>query len=487
MVLEATQRDYRYLDRMDRPLGDTTTLIDLADRDEMDNQLFPLDAEKSWFSRTASRRVLPFTPILQEFITKGTLDFGGKFVFEVDSKACDLLFSVGLQIKLGHWLPSDILVRLQSGTFSYNDPSLAWFYANSLGSVLIQRADLIVEEQIVETVDGDFSNIFSKVYEDSNTNFGLANDAYGSVGIVDLKGWNPKRVFPTNNGYITCILPFSFQRVRLKNGFPLLSCKGKVRIEVTLRPFSECVRIANGVRVGCNETPLGKKFNISGQSVFASAVEPAFLDARLVTYGVLTDGKLREALIKAPYERLFREIQKFSFSEPKRYLVNAGGGIVRLQLPLEVNGPLEEIIWVIRRKAVALNNEWTNYSNTLESEYDVVNRPFKSMLKYGALQVNGIPLIEADGDYFRRNIAKNHKSGIVAYNSFIYGYTFALEPGSHNPSGWINTSRTTDVRLRLDIVPPNGSEDLEFEVLVYCICMNWLRFENGLVNKLFSS
>ena len=78
MGLEATQRDYRYLDRMDRPLGDTTTLIDLADRDEMDNQLFPLDAEKSWFSRTASRRVLPFTPVLQEFITKGTLDFGGR-------------------------------------------------------------------------------------------------------------------------------------------------------------------------------------------------------------------------------------------------------------------------------------------------------------------------------------------------------------------------------------------------------------------------
>jgi hypothetical protein len=256
---------------------------------------------------------------------------------------------------------------------------------------------------------------------------------------------------------------------------------------VTLRPFSECVRIAGGVRVACDETPLGKAFNISGQTVVASAVAPCFLDARLVTYGVLTDGKLREALIKAPYERLFREIQKFSFSEPKRYLVNAGGGIVRLQLPLEVNGPLEEIIWVVRRKAVALNNEWTNYSNTLESEYDVINRPFKSMLKYGALQVNGIPLIEADGDYFRRNIAKNHKSGIVAYNSFIYGYTFALEPGSHNPSGWINTSRTTDVRLRLDIVPPNGSEDLEFEVLVYCICMNWLRFENGLVNKLFSS
>jgi len=474
---------------MDRPFGDQTTLIDLADRDEMDNQLFPLDAEKSWFTRTASRRVLPFTPILQEFITKGTLDFGGKFVFEVGSvNAGDLLFSVGLQVKLDHWFSAGVTTGIQNGSLVYTDPTGAWFYANSLGTVLIQRADFIVGEQIIETIDGDFSDIFNKVYEDSNTRFGLGADAYGVTSISDLKSWDPARVFPTTNGYITCILPFSFQRLRLKNGFPLLSCKEKtVRIEVSLRPFSECVRIARGIRVGCDSTPLGQTFDFGGQKVDAVAVAPTFLDARLVTYGVLTDGKLREALIKAPYERIFREIQKFMFSEPKRYLVNAGGGIVKLQLPLEVNGPLEEIIWVIRRKAVALNNEWTNYSNTLESEYDSVYRPFKSMLNYGALQVNGIPLIEADGDYFRRNVAKNHKGGIVTYNSFIYGYTFANEPGSHNPSGWINTSRTTDVRLRLDIMPPNGSEDLEFEVLVYCIGINWVRFENGLVNKLFSS
>jgi hypothetical protein len=258
-----------------------------------------------------------------------------------------------------------------------------------------------------------------------------------------------------------------------------------VRIEVTLRPFSECVRIAGGVRPSCNATPLGQTFSISGQSVVATTLTPTFLDARLVTYGVLTDGKLHEALIKAPYEKLFRELMKFSFSEPKRYLVNSGGGVVRLQLPLEVNGPLEEIIWIIRRKAVAVNNEWTNYSNTLESEYDPVYRPFKSMLKYGEVQVNGISLIEAEGDYFRRNLARNHKGGIVAYNSFIYGYTFANEPGSYTPSGWINASRTADVRLRLDIVPPNGSEDLEFEVFVYCIGINWVRFQNGLVNKLF--
>jgi hypothetical protein len=477
---------------MDRPLGDQTTLIDLADRDEMDDDLFPLDATKSWFTRTTSRRVLPFTPVIQEFIPKGNLDFGGKFVFEIGSvNAGDLLFSVALQIQLGHWFPSDIVKSIQDKCLIYNNPDDAWFYINSIGTSLIKKAELIVEDQVLETIDGDFSNIFSSLFSDLNAQFGLAADSYGTVSIPRLIGWDVSRVFPTD-GFITCILPFSFQRIRLRNGFPLLSCKEKtVRIEVTLRPFYECVRIHNGIRAECDSTPLGKKFNMTrnnaSQVVEASSVPPKFLDARLVTYGMLTDGQLRNALLKAPFDRMFREVHNFRFDEPKKYVVNSGGGMVRLQLPLEVNGPIEEIIWVIRRKAVSVNNEWTNYSNTLESEYDAMLRPLGSMLDYAAIQVNGMSLIEAEGDYFRRNIAAAHKGGIVAYNRFIYGYTFANNPGEHNPSGWINASKTTDVRMRIDVRPPNGSEDLEFEVLVYCLTINWVRFQNGIANKVFSS
>jgi len=473
---------------MNRPLGDQTTLLDIADRDELDDNLFPLDATKSWFSRTVNRRVLPFTPVLQEFITKGSLDFGSKFVFEIGSvSAGDLLFSVALQIKLDHWFSQDVINSIQSGALTYSNPAEAWFYINSLGTALIERADFIVEDQILETIDGDFSNIFNVLFEDLNMQIGLT-DAFGHVSIPNLINWNPSNIFPTTNGFITCILPFSFQRIRLKNGFPLLSCREKtVRIEVTLRPFNECVRIANGVRNSCDDSPLGKSFSFNTKTVVAKTNEPTFLDARLVTYGMMTDGKLRTALLKAPFERLFREIQTFRFDEPKKYVVNVGNGSVKLQLPLEVNGPIEEIIWVIRRKAVSLNNEWTNYSNTIESEYDPILKPFSSMLEYAVLQVNGIPLVEADGDFFRRNISKAHKGGIVAYNSFIYGYTFGERLGEHNPSGWMNASRSTDVRLRIDVKPPNGTEDLEFEVIVYCIALNWVRFENGIVNKIFSS
>jgi len=486
-----------------RPIGDSTTVIDIADRDEMDDDMFPLSATKSWFTRDVNRRYLNYSTTMQEFTPKGPTEFGGTFVFELGSvKSCDLLHSVALQLKLGHWFPPNVLEKFQNGTYTYDDPSSAWYYANSLGTAIIAKADFLLEDQVLETIDGTLTNIISLLFADINTQYGIGIDGYGTASIPALKAWPSSHVFPTSNGFLTCILPFSFQRIRLRNGFPLISCKeGTVRVSITLRPFSECVRIASGIRANCNETPLGKSFlcNIKGggqTTLIASSTMPQFEDARLLTYGVLLDGKLRTAALRAPFERMFREIQPFRFSEPQKYLLTVpDNGVVKLQLPLEVNGPCEEILWILRRKAVSINNEWTNYSNRTEEEYNPIYRPLQSMLQYASVQVDGTTLIEASGDFFRRDIARRHKGGNVAYNAFVYGYSFAQHPGRQNPSGWMNASRSSDVRLRLTVQPPprnvyqiqDAADTLEFEVFVYCSSLNWVRFENGIANKIFSS
>ena len=489
-----------------RPLGDSTTVLDLADRDEMDDDLFPLSTDKSWFTRDSTRRHLNFSQSIQEFVPKGSAEFGGRLVFELGSvKACDLLFTVALQIRLGHWFPPSVLEKIACGEYQYADPTKAWYYANSLGTAIIAKAEFLLEDQVLETVDGDFANMFSLLYSDINTQFGVGVDGNGRASIPSLRAWPQQRIFPTSNGIISCILPFSFQRIRLRNGFPLTSVKeGTIRVAITLRPFHECVRIASGIRDECNETPLGKTFifnqisasgNIVGsETVVASSTVPQFADCRLVTYGVLVDGKLRQALLRAPFDRLYRDVQTFRFDEPKKYVVNTpAAGVVSLQLPLEVNGPLEELIWFIRRKAVNVNNEWTNYSNTLEMVYDGTTttpplyHPLESMLVSGTLQVNGIQMVQGTGDFFRRQISQHHRGGIVAYNNFVYGYSFAKQPGLQNPSGWMNASRSSDVRLRIEVRPPGGTEDLEFEVCVFALSLNWVRFENGIANRVFSS
>lgn len=483
------------------PLGERTTILDIADRDEMDDEMFPLTSDLSWFTRRKGRRLLPYTPVLQEFTQKNEPVFGGTLTFELGSvKACDILLSVGLQLQLGHWLNPQVVEYLTNGRYEYVNPSDMWLYTSSLGTCLIEWAEFQLNDQVLERVDGDFSNLFSLLFSDINTQFGIGIDAYGRYTASERLAWPQTQVFPTTNGVVTCILPFSFQRIRCREGFPLVAVKeGTVRIVIKLRPFAEVVRRVDMIRLpgegGCNSTPLGQEFRMRDLleerivTVKASEVEPPFLDARLVTYGIMTDGLYRGALLRAPFERIYREVQTFRFAEPLKYTVGISNGEqIRVQLPLELNHPVEEIIWVVRRKAVALDSEWTNYGAVLELYQNPETNAQMGLLDGASIQFNGETIVEGSADFFRQEIAQAHKGGIIAYKNYVYGYSFARRPGRKDPSGTLNTSRSTDVRLRLDVTQKNiDGKTNEWEVLVYAIALNWVRFENGMCNRLFSS
>lgn len=481
-----------------RPRGDITTLLDLATRDSQDDYFTPLTSDTTWFTRDQERRNRPFVPAVQNFAFRGPAAFGQRFSFDIGSVACgDLLFGVLLQVKLGHWLDQTTVLRIQSGRYTYKYPEQAWYYANSLGSVIIERAELEVEDQIIETIDGDFSFAMGRLLTDLNNQVGYNVDGTGFTTLPRLKTWPQHRVFPTENGNIVALVPFFFSRVSLKEAFPLISCReGTVRIHITLRPFTDCVRVQSGVRADCIETPLGKTFTFIDNyynfkpevQVTASRDIPQFKDLELVTYGSYLNGNIRQQMLRQPFEILHRGVQTWRFTEPLKYLVNKNfGDTITVQLPLEANHPMEEIVWFVRRKAALVNNnEWTNYTSVTSSEYNATFNPPEPMLVAAQIQINGIELISAGEEYFRQLISRHHRGGIAGYASFLYGYPFARNPGEHQPSGTLNASRAQSLRLTLTVTPPGGIYNQEWEVVVFVVGLRWTRFENGICNKMFT-
>jgi hypothetical protein len=172
-------------------------------------------------------------------------------------------------------------------------------------------------------------------------------------------------------------------------------------------------------------------------------------------------------------------VQTFYFAEPQKYIMskNSANDTIRIALPLEANHPLEEIVWFVRRKD-GLNNEWVNYSDALE----VSAKAPAPLLVTAEVQANGVTLCQSDEGYFRDLIARVHKGGAVPYQSFIYGYPFARHPGAHQPSGTLNASRVQNLRLVLEV---KGAGGVEWEVKVFCLGINWLRFQNGMANAVF--
>jgi len=503
-----------------RPRGDITTVIDLVSRDAQDNTYFPVDIEESWFHRSNTvETVYPTTASVQEFTQRGPADWGQKLSFELGSLyAGDLLHSVMCQIRLGSWYDENTLSQISQANYTIDnqDRNQYWTYANSLGTSIIEYADFIVKDQTIERLTGEFIRTFLNLDSDINSLIGISSDAVGSVPYtylskpyVDSTPFTPIRPYPTENGVIFCLLPFFFLRTPLKQSFPLLSCnEGTVRIDIKLRPFTDLVRRYIGYRQNCNATPLNSTvtFTTNQQpvSVKTAVCPPAFRDFRMITNCSYTIGSIREKFLHQPFEQMVKLVQIFNFEEPLKYIVskpNANADTIHIQLPLELNHPVVEVLWVFRRKAVLINNEWSNFTPAVGYETNPT-KVYPPWLTYATIRINGSEVVSADGDWFRENIASKHRGGLNSYHSYVYGYSFSLYPDIHQPSGSGNLSRATSMTINMTVNVPIAKDittlaspsctfdpvDIGgWEVFVYAIHYNWLRFENGICNPMFNS
>ena len=395
-----------------------------------------------------------------------------------------------------------------------------WTYCNSLGTSIIEYADFIVKDQTIERLTGEFIRTFLNAKSDANQF--ACNDIFGAVPYSYLSKeavmgtpFAPQRPYPTEDGTYLCVLPFFFFRTKLSEIFPLLACnEGQVRIDIKLRPFDQMVRRYVGWRREPCETPLQKVVpflsvpiplvdgapdrELACQLAATTASQPpAFRDFRLVTSCSYTTGSLREKFLHQPFEQMVKLVQTFSFDEPLKYVVNktAADGI-EIRLPLELNHPVVELMWVFRRKAVQINNEWSNFGPAVEYQLSP-SKVYPPWLQHATLRVNGTEVISAEGDWFRRHIAAHHSGGWNTYQSHLYGYSFAERPETHQPSGSANMSRASSVTLQLRVTPPIMTAlpaGCEFdptimngwEVFVFAMHYNWLRFENGICGRMFA-
>jgi len=488
-----------------RPRGDITTVLDLTDRDAQDNTYFPIKTDETFFHKE-NKTAYPSSLSIQEFTQRGPADWGQKMSFELGSlNAGDLLQAVILQFKLGSWYNGSIIQQLQNGEISANSNSSEyWTYINSLGTVIVDYAEFIVNDQTIERISGEFIRAFFNIYRDVNNIIGTSSDAIGTTSFsylntntVNQTQFNPNRPYPTEDGTYFCILPFFFIRTRLSEVFPLLSCnEGNVRIDIKLVPFDRVVRRYIGYRPSCEATPLHSTvtFNTGTVSTETSNCPPQFRDFRIVTCAALLMGSLREKYLHRPFEQMVKFVQTFSFEEPLKYLVSkSNSDTVEIQLPLELNHPVSEIIWVFRRKAVLINNEWANFTPAISYQTNP-NKRFPQWLDSATIRLNGSELVSANGNWFREHIGNVHKGGLLAYNSYMYGYSFATYPDDHQPSGTANMSKTTSVTLNLKVNVPIPVDVPNFdpitvggwEVFVFAIHYNWLRFENGIFNRMFT-
>jgi hypothetical protein len=491
--------------RMPTPVGEMKRLVSLVDRGDADTFFFPQDAANTVFQPNFK----PYHNFVQETLElpyTGAATWGQRITFTLPFPWLgDCLNWVAIRFAPASWIPGDAVKGLQYPVpkqWLYTNVNSCWTWAQPLGSIAIELVEMEVNGIVVEQWSGDWIDVWQKLYLDPSRSAGWRDSVVGRADTfegddsgINTNDFNARAtILPTEDGQVYAYFPFWFAR-RRNAAFPLVSVEGSnVRFHITFRPFKEVVRKVVDAR-GCDETMLGSRIDFINNDVVGipepytatiEGVQPNFTNAVLVCGFTQIDEPLRNAYIQNPHECLIEPVINIPFNEPLKYVSGkADGEIIKISLPLvAANGPIREIIWFLRRKSASKFNSWTNYGAYLENEVDPLYRPQRSLMTTAVLRVGAVVWAEQPELWWRSRGALTHPGGIQAFESYVYAYSFANDVTEFGPTGSINASRA-EMRLDLTIQQPSGIEDREFEVQVFIVSHNWMRFQNGMAEVLF--
>jgi hypothetical protein len=195
-----------------------------------------------------------------------------------------------------------------------------------------------------------------------------------------------------------------------------------------------------------------------------------------------------------PREILYDRVQEMVFDLSEKAVIS--NNTVSMQLPLrDFNGPLREICWFVRRKRVWDYNEWTNYGLLMEDDLMAAlpvqgvlaaNQPVVQLplVSSATLRVDNAIWRSEDEQYWRIEYGLAHRGGVRLSGGMVYGFVLGdaagWTAGDQQPAGTVNASRAS---LRLDSTDSSWG----WEVHVFGIGINWMRFVHGSVGPLFAN
>ena len=149
-----------------------------------------------------------------------------------------------------------------------------------------------------------------------------------------------------------------------------------------------------------------------------------------------------------------------------------------IKIPLEFNHPCKELIWVNKLNIVESMNQHNNFSDKVSVETDTSDNSLVDALLY----LNGKERFnKRKADYFRLLVPLQRHTRVPS--SYIYVYSFALNPEQNQPSGTCNFSRLDNSELVVTM--KDGL--LTSKIKVYATNYNILRIINGMGGLAYSN
>jgi len=426
------------------------------------------------FFKTVYRRHTNFATESQAMYFDGTPNFGQRITCLIPRRG-DLLGRIYLDVTLP-----------QITDTSGNPLS----YTNSIGHALIQEITFEVGEQEIDKQTGEWMEIWTQLVTPASQRDGLNE----MIGRVEL--YYPPNILPGSKSTgLQLLIPLQFYFCRNPGLYlPLLALQyHPIRINITLRPLQQLFWVPPppppfvqnmwkpACQVNVNCTAQITNMMLWGEYVYLDVEE-------------------RRKFVSASHEYIIEQVQ---YTPP--YSITAQQQTATISI--EFNQPIKEFMFVVQRDEMIHRNEWFNYSNLAINEpvpsneiYNVADymnstSPNNRMdlISNARLQLDGYDRFMVRNPlYFRLEQPYEHHT-TTPVNSFIYNYSFALQPEDAQPTGTMNASRIDSIvwQIQMNSVLSNPcladwQQRGNCRIVVYAHNYNVFRVINGFGGLLFT-
>lgn len=363
----------------------------------------------------------------------GKLAFGQKLQCKL-RRIGDLLHQVYLKIKLPK------LQTLQGENNLYTS------WTNAIGYAMIEYIEIQIGDMVIDRHTGQWMNIWSE----------LSTNASKKDLLNSMVGKHNFFTSTTQNGPLELYIPLQFWFCKdIGSSLPLVALQYQdVRINLKTRPLEQ-LWVSNDIK-------------------FAQQVIPEninFQECVLLANYIFLDEDERKYFAKNKHFYLIEQVQHSTQSIDITKTENV------VELPF--NHPVKEIIWVVQGDIVKENNQWVNYSDTVE---DIKLIEPVAPIDTAFIRFEGIERCELYNERYFRTVMP-WKYHTTKPDNFIYLYSFSANPEILQPSGTANFSRIDRATLHLKTKKDIGNSDVN----VYAVNYNIFRIINGICGVLFAN
>jgi hypothetical protein len=454
-----------------------------------------------------------YTNFSTQFITNQPILTDGILSFDQDTK-------ITFEIPRDGDCIRDIYLTLELPDI-YSDSNYQFQWIKRVGEYIIRDVSLQIDtNQVVDRQYGEWFHAYSELYYDEGKKKGyykmIGNmpelydpaNAPGNNGIYPNTGFAPSII----NRKLYVPLLFWFNKFASMS-FPLIAIQKTVMsITFTFRRLQELYTVIDysGVLGGSGKRVKPSKANhyignfLNPQQPNKSSL---FVNPRLEINNVFLDNEERKRFAISTHEYLITQVQLIKNS----YNTSAS---VPVDLT-NINKPVTQLIWMIRRSDMEDINDWSNYTNwnvtdippyspgyinpygnplTINSG-NIIYYKNKNLLKSAVLRLlaNEITIGDVTNndnptgsrlngkDFLFYNLMENFYSNKNIPAEGIYTYSFSIDNSSLQPTGAVNFSSINNKDILLNLTPINNNETMNnpngtpytYNYIVYVFAVNY--------------